>query len=330
MANATDPQILNQLKYLFQQGGSDYNDPRMAAQAKTAAEQTNQYNVSQADMARVLGVGQNDVDQFMKTYHLDPTQYFGNDKSKVPGTAEYNAAQARSSYDANLAGSTAPADVITNRLNDAIKAAGPAPTLTTPDKFSFEADPGYAFRQKQGNEAVNAAAAARGGFFSGRAMKELDDFNSGLASQEYGNAYNRYLTGNADTRATQGQQYSQYADKVNTSLGASTQGLNTAIGLDNTSYQRWLDNWNMNQGVDNTNYNRLAGVANAGQTASSGVQPSTGQYTVGAGNAQASGAINSYNATAGAVNNGLGYYAYTQNPYASKAVYGGAKDPNFG
>lgn len=55
----------------------------------------------------------------------------------------------------------------------------------------FEQDPGYAFRQQQGEQAINRAAAAGGGRHSGRTMKALAQFNSGLASQEFQNFANR-------------------------------------------------------------------------------------------------------------------------------------------
>jgi hypothetical protein len=55
-------------------------------------------------------------------------------------------------------------------------------------------DPGYQFRMQQGNQALDRANSARGNFLSGGAIKGALDYNSGLASQEYGNAYNRYNT----------------------------------------------------------------------------------------------------------------------------------------
>lgn len=56
----------------------------------------------------------------------------------------------------------------------------------------FQVDPGYAFRQSEGEKAIERMAAARGGLNSGRAAKDLASYNSGLASQEYQNAYGRY------------------------------------------------------------------------------------------------------------------------------------------
>lgn len=59
----------------------------------------------------------------------------------------------------------------------------------------FQADPGYAFRQQQGLRGLEASAAARGGLLSGGSGKDLVEYGQNFASQEYGNAYNRF---NAD------------------------------------------------------------------------------------------------------------------------------------
>ncbi len=58
----------------------------------------------------------------------------------------------------------------------------------------FQADPSYNFRKEEGERALNRASAARGRFASGSALRELNRYNSNLASQEYGNAYDRYNT----------------------------------------------------------------------------------------------------------------------------------------
>lgn len=61
-------------------------------------------------------------------------------------------------------------------------------------EFEFEKDPGYDWRMQQGQEAVEASAAARGGALGGRALKELTRYGQGFASNEYQNAYNRFNT----------------------------------------------------------------------------------------------------------------------------------------
>jgi hypothetical protein len=53
-------------------------------------------------------------------------------------------------------------------------------------------DPGYQFRMDQGSKALQASAAARGGLLSGGTVKALDRYGQDYASNEYGNAYNRY------------------------------------------------------------------------------------------------------------------------------------------
>lgn len=58
----------------------------------------------------------------------------------------------------------------------------------------FQTDPGYQFRLEQGQKALDRSAAASGSAYSGAQLKALANFNSGLASQEYGNAYNRFNT----------------------------------------------------------------------------------------------------------------------------------------
>ena len=58
----------------------------------------------------------------------------------------------------------------------------------------FEKDPGYQFRMDEGNRALEGSAAARGGLLSGAAMKAMQKYSQGFASNEYGNAYNRFVT----------------------------------------------------------------------------------------------------------------------------------------
>ena len=56
----------------------------------------------------------------------------------------------------------------------------------------FQEDPGYAFRLSEGLKALDRQAAARGGLISGAALKASQRYGQDMASQEYGNAFNRY------------------------------------------------------------------------------------------------------------------------------------------
>jgi hypothetical protein len=61
-------------------------------------------------------------------------------------------------------------------------------------KVNLGEDPGYAFRLKEGQKALDRQAAARGGLISGGALKAATRYGQEMGSQEYGNAYNRALT----------------------------------------------------------------------------------------------------------------------------------------
>jgi hypothetical protein len=58
----------------------------------------------------------------------------------------------------------------------------------------YQADPGYAFRLKEGMKALDAQAAQRGGLISGAALKAANRYGQDYASNEYTNAFNRYQT----------------------------------------------------------------------------------------------------------------------------------------
>lgn len=57
----------------------------------------------------------------------------------------------------------------------------------------FEADPGYRFRMRQGQDAIEASRAASGGLFSGATGKALQEYGQDYAANEWGNWWNRKL-----------------------------------------------------------------------------------------------------------------------------------------
>lgn len=57
----------------------------------------------------------------------------------------------------------------------------------------FNADPGYQFRMSEGLKALERSAAARGILQSGGTLKDITRFGQDVASQEYQNAFQRYL-----------------------------------------------------------------------------------------------------------------------------------------
>jgi hypothetical protein len=111
----------------------------------------------------------------------------------------------------------------------------------------FQADPGYGFRLKEGLRALENSAAARGGLLSGNAMRGITLFGQGLASEEFGNAFNRYQAERAarlnplqslagmgqSNAATMAQQAGQYGQSL--AQGAATMGNIRASGYMNTA-----------------------------------------------------------------------------------------------
>lgn len=57
----------------------------------------------------------------------------------------------------------------------------------------FQTDPGYQFRLQEGLKQLGRTSAARGGALSGATLRGTQGYAQNLASEEYGNAFNRYL-----------------------------------------------------------------------------------------------------------------------------------------
>lgn len=58
----------------------------------------------------------------------------------------------------------------------------------------FQADPGYNFRMAEGMKALERSASARGLLQSGGTLKGIEQYGQNIASDEYQNAFGRYLT----------------------------------------------------------------------------------------------------------------------------------------
>jgi hypothetical protein len=126
----------------------------------------------------------------------------------MAGTALVGALSAKSGADAQSAAARRAADLqreqfdITNEQQRPWREAG-GRALTKLESMAdykpfdmnaFTQDPGYGFRLKQGQKALDASAAARGGLISGNALKAATAFGQDMGSQEYQNAFNRYQT----------------------------------------------------------------------------------------------------------------------------------------
>ena len=81
----------------------------------------------------------------------------------------------------------------------------------------FRTDPGYEFTREEGMRGMENKLSGIGMNNSGRALKELDRYNTGLADQQYGDWYNR--------------QSGEYSNFVNRESGTQTNQYNQLMGL---------------------------------------------------------------------------------------------------
>jgi len=89
----------------------------------------------------------------------------------------------------------------------------------TPADLTANLDPSYGFMKSEGENAILDNASALGGIDSGKTRKDLMTFGENLASQEYGNAWNRWT-------AQQGSIFSRL-------MGISSLGESAAAGVGN-------------------------------------------------------------------------------------------------
>lgn len=96
-------------------------------------------------------------------------------------------------------------------------------------------DPSMKFAMEQGTQAIERSAAARGGLLSGAALKDLAQFSTDLASQNYNNAVTQAMNDRSQRASIAGQQIDlgntalQYGiDKESTGINALGQQSNIA------------------------------------------------------------------------------------------------------
>ena len=100
--------------------------------------------------------------------------------------------------------------------------------MTDPSQdYDLEGTEAYQFRREQGQRALNNTLAATGNRFSGRAAKEAMRFGQGLASQEFGQQYNR-LAGLAGTGQTATGQTGQAGMQMAGNVGQAYQQMGQA------------------------------------------------------------------------------------------------------
>jgi len=128
-------------------------------------------------------------------------------------------------YQENVARQKPFYDVGVNALPELVAASKYTPF--TMDQF--QADPGYAFRLKEGQKRLERSAAARGGLISGAALKAATEYGQEMGSQEYMNAFNRYQTERA-ARLQPLQSLTGMSQTTANTLGTAGQNMATNVG----------------------------------------------------------------------------------------------------
>lgn len=147
--------------------------------------------------------------------------------------------------------------------------AGSSPGGAYTKNFSmadYQADPGYQFRLQQGEQGIQRAASARGGQYSGATLKALANFNSGLASQEYGNAYSRFNT-DQTTRFNRDSSIAGIGQTANTAVGNAGTNATNAIGTAGMQ-----NAFNTGQNIQNAGEARASGYVGSTNAIGSGVK----------------------------------------------------------
>ena len=158
----------------------------------------------------------------------------------------------------------------------------------------FQTDPGYSFRLSEGLKALDRQAAARGGMMSGAALKAAGRYGQDVASQEYGNAFNRFQTNRASQAGLFADAYNRdrtrQLDEFSRLGGLMTSGQNAAAG---------------------TGASQAAFGSNAANLMSQGAQ-AMGQGVIGAGQAMAAGQMGAGNTFNNAIQAALQGYQNNQ------------------
>jgi hypothetical protein len=155
----------------------------------------------------------------------------------------------------------------------------------------YQQDPGYAFRLSEGLKQLGSQARAQGGAGGGRTMMGIQNYAQGLASQEYGNAFNRYQTNRQNQlaplgslmssgqaaavgQAAQAGQYGANASNMLSQMGVNTGGATLA---GSSAYGKAIGDIGAQFGRSPPNFNNMFGSGSS-QAGMYGGVPAEGFY----------------------------------------------------
>ncbi len=142
----------------------------------------------------------------------------------------------------------------TSQLSDMLGPEGYLNQKFNPTMDQLENYPGFKFAQKTGSQAIRNADTPGSGALSGATLKDLMSFNTGLASQYYGDYFNQFQT--------------QQNNIFNRLFQLSTLGQNAAS---NTGTQGAALGTGIAQAQAGAAASRAAGIAGAGNSAANSI-----------------------------------------------------------
>lgn len=147
------------------------------------------------------------------------------------------------------------------QLSSMLAPGGQLSSNFTSADYLANQDPGYQFQLQQGQQALQNSQAATNGVLSGSAMKDLVNYNQGVASTGYQNAFNRWQTQNTNV--------------YNRLMGQSQLGENAAAGAGNTGASIGA---NMSSTITGAGNAAAAGTVGGANAVTGAVNNATGYY----------------------------------------------------
>ena len=125
--------------------------------------------------------------------------YLSSDASRSAGNAQVDAANQANQLQRDqfnqTSGNLAPyRQAGTQALSQLQGIMGQGPGGLSAVQGMVAADPSYQFNLSQGQQEIDKAAAARGNFYAPQTLQDLGKYSQGLASNEYGNIWQRLFS----------------------------------------------------------------------------------------------------------------------------------------
>lgn len=269
----------------------------------------------QAEAAAAAGRHVEDTVASTNPAVLQAAKDAGGNLIATAGTAADDATRIANEGAANVTGAVTNANKLLDPYTQAgstaadVLNAGIAPGgdfNKVPTQADLQMDPGYEWRQKQAEQALERSAAAHGGVNGGGFQRDLNREIQGAASQEYQAAFNRFQT------STQNRFANVYGVAGLGQQAATTQGGRMVQGSEFNADQ--LNNTSRFGGTLRTGATQTAGgwdidATNLTTGRTNEGSRIAGDYTVQGANAKAAGTVAAsdslWNGIGGAVNTGF-------------------------